>query len=233
MSEKKPLSLDDIDNFWDLNSLLPQKRPVSRDALSISTQSRSMWTPTRLATPERLYRSARRVSLPPYSAAAVIVAAAVTIECTAAAAVNVTITVSADRDRQHTKHTDLAARRKPPHTRAALKMRAQQNEPKILEPYLVYEPDSSIIKRVSVSKWQTRYNFYEKFASDAARLWNRTSGECDNVPFFSYIPQYNQLSYTQLKWYLCWREKVRNGVYPRCDYSYILLFIYEILNCPD
>ena len=38
MSEKKPLSLDDIDNFWDLNSLLPQKRPVSpRRAVNIDT----------------------------------------------------------------------------------------------------------------------------------------------------------------------------------------------------
>ncbi len=250
MSEKKPLSLDDIDNFWDLNSLLPQKRPVSpRRAVNIDTveidvdsdsprdagaaipkretrqpaagirqqqsepksspqsESQSMSQSMSQSSPQSMSQSMSQSS--PQS------------EPTPTAADSTQSTLTSPRD-ENRRIRELP-----------FKMRAQQNEPKILEPYLVYEPDSSIIKRVSVSKWQTRYNFYEKFASDAARLWNRTSGECDNVPFFSYIPQYNQLSYTQLKWYLCWREKVRNGVYPRCDYSYILLYIYEILNCPD
>lgn len=234
MSEKKPLSLDDIDNFWDLNSLLPQKRPVSpRRAVNIDTVEIDVDSDSPrdagAAIPKRETRQPAagiqqpRSSSRPPSQSSVQPQPQSTSQSqsppTATDSTQSTLTSPRDENRR--------IRELP------LKMRAQQNEPKILEPYLVYEPDSSIIKRVSVSKWQTRYNFYEKFASDAARLWNRTSGECDNVPFFSYIPQYNQLSYTQLKWYLCWREKVRNGVYPRCDYSYILLFIYEILNCPD
>lgn len=234
MSEKKPLSLDDIDNFWDLNSLLPQKRPVSpRRAVNIDTVEISVDSDSPrdagAAIPKRETRQPaagirqQQSSSQPPSQSSVQPQSLSTSQSqsppTAADSTQSTLTSPRDENRR--------IRELP------FKMRAQQNEPKILEPYLVYEPDSSIIKRVSVSKWQTRYNFYEKFASDAARLWNRTSGECDNVPFFSYIPQYNQLSYTQLKWYLCWREKVRNGVYPRCDYSYILLYIYEILNCPD
>ena len=234
MSEKKPLSLDDIDNFWDLNSLLPQKRPVSpRRAVTIDTVEIDVDSDSPrdagAAIPKRETRQPaagirqQQSSSQPPSQSSVQPQPQSTSQSqsppTAADSTQSTLTSPRDENRR--------IRELP------LKMRAQQNEPKILEPYLVYEPDSSIIKRVSVSKWQTRYNFYEKFASDAARLWNRTSGECDNVPFFSYIPQYNQLSYTQLKWYLCWREKVRNGVYPRCDYSYILLYIYEILNSPD
>ena len=234
MSEKKPLSLDDIDNFWDLNSLLPQKRPVSpRRAVNIDTVEISVDSDSPrdagAAIPKRETRQPAdgiqqpRSSSQPPSQSSVQPQSQSTSQSqsppTATDSTQSTLTSPRDENRR--------IRELP------LKMRAQQNEPKILEPYLVYEPDSSIIKRVSVSKWQTRYNFYEKFASDAARLWNRTSGECENVPFFSYIPQYNQLSYTQLKWYLCWREKVRSGIYPRCDYSYILLFIYEILNCPD
>ena len=234
MSEKKPLSLDDIDNFWDLNSLLPQKRPVSpRRAVNIDTVEINVDSDSPrdagAAIPKRETRQPaagiqqpRSSSRPPSQSSVQPQSQSTSQSQSPPTAVDSTqSTLTSPRD-ENRRIRELP-----------LKMRAQQNEPKILEPYLVYEPDSSIIKRVSVSKWQTRYNFYEKFASDAARLWNRTSGECDNVPFFSYIPQYNQLSYTQLKWYLCWREKVRNGVYPRCDYSYILLYIYEILNCPD
>ena len=226
MSEKKPLSLDDIDNFWDLNSLLPQKRPVSpRRAVNIDTVEISVDSDSPrdagAAIPKRETRQPAAGIRQQQSSPQSMSQSSPQSEPTPTAADGTQSTLTSPRD-ENRRIRELP-----------FKMRAQQNEPKILEPYLVYEPDSSIIKRVSVSKWQTRYNFYEKFASDAARLWNRTSGECDNVPFFSYIPQYNQLSYTQLKWYLCWREKVRGGIYPRCDYSYILLYIYEILNCPD
>ena len=222
MSEKKPLSLDDIDNFWDLNSLLPQKRPVSpRRAVNIDTVEIEVGNDTPreggAAIPKREPRQPA-ADMPRSQPQSMSQSQP---QSHPASADNTQSRITSARD-ENRRLRELP-----------LKMRASQNEPKILEPYLVYEPDSSIIKRVSVSKWQTRYNFYEKFRSDAARLWNRTSGECENVPFFSYIPQYNQLSYTQLKWYLCWREKVRSGIYPRCDYSYILLYIYEILNCPD
>ena len=238
MSEKKPLSLDDIDNFWDLNSLLPQKRPVSpRRAVNIDTVEISVDSDSPrdvgAAIPKRETRQPaagirQQQSMPKSESQSMSQSES---QSTAQSSSQSEPTPTAVDSTQSTLTSPRDENRRI--RELPLKMRAQQNEPKILEPYLVYEPDSSIIKRVSVSKWQTRYNFYEKFASDAARLWNRTSGECDNVPFFSYIPQYNQLSYTQLKWYLCWREKVRGGIYPRCDYSYILLYIYEILNCPD
>ncbi|MCI8386985.1 MAG: hypothetical protein HFE63_00770 [Clostridiales bacterium] len=214
MSDKQR-SLDDIDNFWDLDSLLPQKRPVmprrelSTDTVEIEVSAKSNNTDHGAAIPPRdgglnSPRTTNTASMP------------------------------SNTNTQSTPPTPISPREEARRLREApLRMRAAQNEPKPLEPYLIYEPDSSIIKRVAVSKWQTKYNFYEKFSTDAHRLWNRTISECEPVSFFSYIPQYNQLSYAQLKWYIYWRSQVRNGKYPRADYSYILLYVYEILNCPD
>lgn len=200
MSDKQH-SLDDIDNFWDLDSLLPQKRPVSPNR-AVSTET------VEIELSSSAGKSDGGAAIPPRPASR------------ASGARPAPTPISAREEARRLREQPL-------------RIRAAQNEPKALEPYLIYEPDSSIIKRVAVSKWQTRYNFYEKFRTDARRLWNRTASECEPVSFFSYIPQYNQLSYAQLKWYLYWREQVRSGKYPRADYSYILLYIYEILNCPD
>jgi len=114
-----------------------------------------------------------------------------------------------------------------------LRQRASEYRSKPLDPYLIYTPSDRLIRRVEVSKWENRFNFYENFINDAKRLWNRTAAECAHVSFFSYVPQYSQLKYNQLKWYLWWRDNVRRGVYLRTDFCYILLYIYEIINCPE
>ena len=57
--------------------------------------------------------------------------------------------------------------------------------------------------------------------------------ECPRADYFSYIPQYAQLSADQMRWYLWFRERVRRGEYPDdVDFPYILLLIYEIINLP-
>ena len=204
--EKRIPTLDDIDDFWDLDSLLPQRRPVdparrvNTDTveLEIGRTTETGGTPI----PERTGPVPRRDGAYSKTFSGEPVAASPRDE--------------ARRLRE-----------------LSMKTRAKQNEPVPLEPYLVYEPENSVIKRVSVAKWKTTYRFYERFRPDAERLWDRTSSECAPVSFFSYIPQYNQLSYSQMKWYLYWRSEVRQGRYPRTDYSYILLYIYEILNCPN
>lgn len=191
----KPTSLDDIDNFWDLESLLPQKRQVepnravNTDTVEIELGGSEL--------PKSRFGGSPIPQKP--------------------------------KDAPPPRPADEARRLR----ELAMRTKAKQNEPRPLEPYLVYTPEGGIIKRVSVAKWPTRYTFYDKFRADAHRLWERESGECEPVSFFSYIPQYNQLSYAQLKWYLCWRSQARSGNFLPADYSYILLFIYEILNCPD
>jgi len=182
----KPKNISDIDRFWDLEKLLPQKRAVSSaprqpntDTVEIEFGSDEVRAAGAAMPVESSHNTARRLNELP------------------------------------------------------LRQRASEYRSKPLDPYLIYTPQSKLIRRVEVSAWDTRFNFYENFIADAKRLWNRTASECAHASFFSYIPQYSQLKYAQLKWYLWWRENVRGGVYLRCDFCYILLYIYEILNCPD
>jgi len=100
-------------------------------------------------------------------------------------------------------------------------------------PVLEYVNETSLINKVTVWQWPSKYQFYERFQTDAERYFDRRGYECPRAPFFSYIPQYIQLSKAQYEWYFWWRECVRDGGYPDTDYSYILLYIYEIINLPE
>ena len=100
-------------------------------------------------------------------------------------------------------------------------------------PVLEYVRENSLVTKVSVWQWPSKYQFYERFQSDAERYFERKGYPCSHVNYFSYIPQYIQLNRDQLEWYFWWRECVRNGEYPQTDYSYILLYIYEVINLPE
>ena len=96
-----------------------------------------------------------------------------------------------------------------------------------------YTPDNALIHKVRIYRWKSDYRYYEGFVRDAVRLFSVKGVECPRVPFFSYVPQYSQMSRAQLEWYLWWRENVRNHVYPETDYSYLLLYAYELINLSD
>lgn len=185
--------LDDIDRFWDLESLLPQKRQV-RPNRSVNTDTVELDLETDTDDRQKRFGGS---SIP--------------------------------LRKVESEPVDRVQRAR----EVSMRIKARQNEPVPLEPYLVYSPENPIIEKVSISKWQTRFNFYSRFKNDAARLWDRTAQECRPVSFFSYIPQHNQLSYAQLNWYIYWRSQMRCGNYIETDYSYILLFIYEIINSPE
>ena len=92
---------------------------------------------------------------------------------------------------------------------------------------------SPLLYRVCVYPWPQKYNFYQRFCYDAERLFAVRGQECPRADYFSYIPQYAQLSVDQMRWYLWFRERVRHGEYPDdVDFPYILLLIYEIINLP-
>ena len=92
---------------------------------------------------------------------------------------------------------------------------------------------SPLIYRVCVHPWPQKYNFYQRFCYDAERFFAVRGQECPRADYFSYIPQYAQLSADQMRWYLWFRERVRHGEYPDdVDFPYILLLIYEIINLP-
>ncbi len=196
----KPKNLNDIDNFWDLNSLLPNKRPISptyrapnTDTVELTVVGEAEKTSDGTPIPPREERHFHVNGSKPMSA-----------------------------------HD--AARKL---NELSMRERAESYRSKPLDPYLIYEPQSRLIRRVEVSKWEAKFNFYENFRMDAKRLWSREGESCERASFFSYVPQYSQLKYSQLKWYLWWRSNVRRGVYLRTDFCYILLYIYEIINCPD
>ena len=93
-----------------------------------------------------------------------------------------------------------------------------------------YKPDIPLFEEVKIYAWPTKYPFYEKFVSDGEKYYRAACKECEYTPFFSYMPQYNQLNISQLRYYLKWRSGIRHGIFIKADFSYILLFIYELLN---
>lgn len=96
-----------------------------------------------------------------------------------------------------------------------------------------YKPENPLIIRVDVRPWPSKYSFYNKFRADALRLLDADHGECCPVQFFSYMPQYSQLGPAHRSWYLWWRSNARRGIWLETEYSYILLYVYEIINLPD
>ncbi|WP_233192537.1 TerB N-terminal domain-containing protein [Sporosarcina sp. P2] len=50
------------------------------------------------------------------------------------------------------------------------------------------------------------------------------------IPLHAYWTTFDSLNKEQKKWYFYWREQVLNGKYPDVDLSYIILFVYELLN---
>lgn len=102
------------------------------------------------------------------------------------------------------------------------------------EPLFSYSPKNNpLISDVTVKLWPAKYSFYEQFRRDAIRLFKEDGSKCPPVSFFSFTPQYSQLTPEQLDFYLYFRRCVREGSYIKADYSYVLLLVYEIINLPD
>ena len=97
---------------------------------------------------------------------------------------------------------------------------------------LTYTTDSSLIKRVTVKKNIDKYDFYSTFRKAALIYYDFKTAECDFTPYYSYMPQYSQLTSAQKNYYFFWRDEVRHGKFIKSDYSYIYLYVYEILNLP-
>lgn len=101
------------------------------------------------------------------------------------------------------------------------------------EPYS-YEPKAcGLIKRVTVRPFNDKYDFYGSFRKAALVYYDYKTEKCDFAPFYSYMPQYSQLTQPQKSYYFYWRDCVRREKYIKCDYSYLYLYVYEILNLPD
>ena len=100
-------------------------------------------------------------------------------------------------------------------------------------PILEYEPDSALLHRVSVYLPRSTHTYYDAFCRTAQAFAKRRGSPAQPIPFFSYVPQYDQMTRAQLDWYLCLRDCIRKGVCPATDYSYLLLLAFEIINLAE
>ena len=101
-------------------------------------------------------------------------------------------------------------------------------------PSVIREYDcEGMISHVRVLPWPTVFEFYTKFRRDALRYFSLTHPPCEYVYFFSYMSQYEQMTVSQMSYYLYWREEARRGNYLKTDINYLFLYIYEIINLPE
>ncbi|MBQ2988940.1 MAG: TerB N-terminal domain-containing protein [Clostridia bacterium] len=92
---------------------------------------------------------------------------------------------------------------------------------------------SGLISHVKICPWPTVFEFYTKFCKDATRYFPLTHEPCEYVYFFSYMPQYEQMTVSQMSYYLYWRGEAKKENYLKTDINYLFLYIYEIINLPD
>lgn len=97
-----------------------------------------------------------------------------------------------------------------------------------------YVPEQvGLIKRVTIKRYADKYDFYGSFRKAALIYHDYRAEKCDFSQFYSYMPQYSQMNPSQKNYYFYWRSEFRRGRYIKSDYSYIYLYVYEILNLPD
>lgn len=107
-------------------------------------------------------------------------------------------------------------------------------KPKAAVTEFTYKPsDNRLIESVTIKPSIDRFDFYDTFRKAALIYFDYKSDACEFEPFYSYKPQYSQMNQEQKRYYFYWRDLVRRGKYIKTDYSYISLFVYEILNLPD
>ncbi len=93
-----------------------------------------------------------------------------------------------------------------------------------------YLPTHPLIHKVILYKDASNYEFYADFCREAAGYWSITGTECEYCDFFSYSPQYDQLTDGQREYYFWWRECIKSGKYIATNTCYINLFFYELIN---
>ncbi|MFX3674778.1 MAG: TerB N-terminal domain-containing protein [Paenisporosarcina sp.] len=69
-----------------------------------------------------------------------------------------------------------------------------------------------------------------QFIKQSLKHATKRGVESPEIPLHAYWTTFDSLNLTQEKWYFYWREQVLNGKYPDVDLSYIILFVYELLN---
>ena len=100
-------------------------------------------------------------------------------------------------------------------------------------PDRIYYPENTLIKSITVKKYKEKYDFYDSFRKAAELYYDCPGEKCEFAQFYSYMPQYSQLNKAQKSYYFYWRREMRQGRFIKTDYSYIYLYVYEIINLPE
>ena len=100
-------------------------------------------------------------------------------------------------------------------------------------PERVWRHENGFLREVRIFAHGQPHSYYAAFAAHAKKLKDFEGKEAPHVPFFSYMPQYTQLTRAQLAYYFWWRRSFRRGVILPADYSYLLLYLFEIINLGD
>ena len=210
MSEKKPNTFERNDDFWDIDEMIPKKRfgavfSTDTDASEIEVHG---------CEPEKKGQSIPKMS-PEVSERLKVARAALklaegfnsdvldelsdahdALETVEKVNPELSDRLKIARDalkkaeEKHLRYTSSAfGDRKNAHTSAQYDAKPSD------EPLFTYSPESNpLIKEVTVKLWPARYSFYEQFRHDAERLFEIRGAPCPAVPFFSFTPQYSQLS---------------------------------------
>ena len=70
----------------------------------------------------------------------------------------------------------------------------------------------------------------DQFARQAAYMRDFEDGYPKEIPFGDGMPTYADMSLAQLRCYFTWRTEIRKGGWRDTQYSYVLLYIFELLN---
>ncbi len=98
---------------------------------------------------------------------------------------------------------------------------------------VTYYPENTLIKSITVKRYKEKYDFYDSFRRAALMYFECIGSKCEFAQYYSYVPQYSQLTKPQRDYYFYWRTELRSGRYIKTDYSYLYLYVYEIINLPD
>lgn len=74
--------------------------------------------------------------------------------------------------------------------------------------------------RLQAELFYRQANFMADFEDDYA----------EEEPFSMYFPDYQSMGYEQLRTYFTWRSSVRRGVVRETSFSYVFVYLYELIN---
>ena len=199
-------SFDELDDFWELDALLPPKaspppRPADVETVEVTLGEKdtsnnterysSPYTPTRIPPkPERKY--------PPITSTR------------GGAKIDYDAWLQKRRDGDGSSAKTLGS-----------------------DEATEYVPKNPLIFSVRVIRRSDFDSIEERSLSDMRELADTTAVFTENVEFTALFPQYSRMTEAQKQCYIGFRTEVLNGRFPTVSEAYILFLLYELINLPD